>query len=233
MSARRYLTVLFILAAGVVPVIIGASCPPPTTPIFTPTSTNTGGARVLPECEPGFVCVSIVNQACIPAEIALYTQNGFDLCVLVAGVCTYQFPDTPSPACCPSGISNPTGCACQRPGADVGELMLTRPEIFQPAQLFSIQGSTTTILQPGASLLQRIQCGNIKTMGVAVGLPGASLTTPQFQEGPKYRERLAAPAVRLPTDARCGGTIEFLVQDISRCADPVLSQFAITTTVSQ
>ena len=232
MSGRRYLIVMLILVAGAVPVFSGASCPPPTNPLFFPTQTNTQGTRTLSDCNPGFVCVSIVNQACVPCEVALYTQNGYDLCVLVGGICTYKYPGTPSPACCPSGISNPTGCACQRAGADVGELMLTRPEIFQAANIHNLQGASTAILQPGASLLERIQCGDVKTLGAAVGTVGSVLTTPQFQEGPRYRERLAAPAVRLPGEVKCGGTIEFLVYDLSRCADPVLSQFAVTTSVS-
>ncbi len=110
--------------------------------------------------------------------------------------------------------------------------MLSRPEIFQPINQTAIQGLATVVLQPGATVLQRIQCGNVKTLGLAAGMPGFVLTTPQFQEGPKYRERLAAPAARLPDQVKCGGTIEFLVYDLSRCADPVLTQFSITTSVS-
>jgi hypothetical protein len=233
MPARRYLIVMLILTAGAIPLFTGASCPPPSNALFFPTQTNTQGPRTLPVCNPGFVCISIVNQACVPCEVALYTQDGFDLCQIVNGVCTYQYPGPPSPGCCPPGISNPGGCVCQRPGADVGELMLTRPEIFQTPNIHTIQGQQTTVLQPGAAVLERIECGNVKTIGAAVGTIGNSLTAPEFQEGPRYRERLAPPAVRLPGEVRCGGTIEFLVYDISRCADPVLSQFAISTSVSQ
>ncbi len=232
MSARRYLIVLLIAGAGLVPVLTGASCPPPSNVLFFPTQTNTQGTRTLTDCNPGFVCVSIVNQACVPCEVALYTQNGYDFCVVVNGVCTYQYPDPPQPSCCPVGLSNPNGCVCQRAGANIGEMLLTRPEIFRAQNIHPIQGLQTQVLQPGAAVLERIQCGDVKTLGVAVGTVGNALTTPQFQEGPRYRERLAAPAVRLPGEVRCGGTIEFLVYDISRCADPVLSQFAISTSVS-
>lgn len=233
MSARRYLIVMLILAAGAVPVFTGASCPPPSNPLYFPTQTNTQGTRTLPACNPGFVCVSIVNQACVPCEVALFTQDGFDLCVLVNGVCTYVYPDTPSPGCCPPGISNTGGCVCQRPGANVGELMLSFPELFQTQNIHAIQGQQTIILQPGAAVLERIQCENVKSLGLAVGMPGSALTAPQFQEGPRYRERLAPPASRLPGQVRCGGTMEFLVYDVSRCADPVLTKLAITTQVSQ
>jgi len=241
MSLRAYLVLLLIGCCAAVPVIIGASCPPPSGPYFPTIDPQFTNVRELPDCVAGFVCISIVNQACIPAEVALYTHDGYDL--------NLEYADPPSYECCTS--PNPTEpCPCPRDGALTGELKLARPELFgdeeeggeegeegdgeagtePPNNLTPIQGNDTRTLLPNESLLIRIQCEDVKTIGAAVGMVDSVLTEPAHREL-RYREPLDGSQAGA-NDVPCGGTIEFIVYDLSQCANPALTDFAMRVEMS-
>ena len=245
MSRRAYLVPAILGCSLAIPVIIGASCPPPTTPYFPTIDPQFTSVRELPDCVAGFVCISIVNQACIPAEVALYTHDGFDL--------DNEYTDPPSFECC-TGPNPATPCPCPRVGALIGELELIRPELFgdtadegdegdggdggdgdgtagpPPTTLTSIQGNDTRTLLPNESLLIRIQCEDVKTMGVAVGMIDGALTEPAHRE---LRHREPLDGSRPGQDeVPCGGTVEFIVYDLSQCANPALTDFAMRVEMS-
>lgn len=226
MSARRYLMVLLILAGAVVPALTGVSCPPPGNPAYLKPTTTTQMDSVLPPCDSGFVCISIVNTSCVPVEVALYTQDGYDL---------NQFYDCgTSVDCCPEQNAQ-RACKCWCPGALTGELQLTPPQLFVPPYLTPIAGANTTLLTPGMSKLVSIQCQQIKNMGIRIGKPGTGITTnPEFQAGVYYRCPLVlstdpTQTPRFPSQVPCGQTIEMRILDRNDCVTP---NFTLLSVVS-
>ncbi len=225
MSARRKSVMFMILAGALIPVIIGASCPPPQTPQIYSPSTGALTNPVVPTCTAGFVCISVVNTTFIPVEVALYTHDGYDFA-------PYQYPDPPSYECCTYAYAqNP--CNCPRAGAQIGELKLTFPELFQGVNRKDLQGANTKTLVAQGSLQESYQCEQVKSVGVAIARPPNVLTAPEFRAGPNYRQRLAAPASRGPGEIACGGTIQYVIYDDNENADPLFAKLAVRTVLSK
>jgi hypothetical protein len=175
----------------------------------------------IPQCNSGFVCVSVVNTTFIPIDIALYTHNGYDL----TGT---EYPAPASIQCC-TGLSQ-VACPCIRAGATTGELELTLPELFQNKNLRSVQGQTVTTLDPQASLLEQIQCGQVKTLGVAVARETQVFTSP-YLAGPRYRARIANPPRVRAGEVPCGGTIQFIIYDQQNNVNPLFATLAVRVVI--
>ncbi len=188
--------------------LVGATCPPPTRPYTLVMTTDffaeTGG--VLSECnDPGSVCISFNNQASVPVQVALYYHDGYDpFNQYVRGV-SYE--------CCEAFLpSQPCACPCE--GYDTGECELTRPEIFEDKNLKTINGVPVITLNSRISTLQRVQCGDIKTMGVETARVGTNiLAQPDYAEGPRYRSNPEASVQQ--GEVPCGETIEFRIVDLN------------------
>ncbi len=192
---------LAIGGAIALPVIIGASCPGPSSPPFFWVVPPDTGQDIgsLPACQPGFVCISVANRSPVPATLGLYRHNGYDP--------FDQFPDTPRLACCIQ--SNPqVACPCPCPGKDTGNCRLDRIEIFLEANLDTVAGLTTIPLQPGQSLLKRVRCEDVKTLGASLAREnGDPVRLPLDQVGPIYRDEAGG--------VRCGQTIEFSARELT------------------
>lgn len=202
MSTPRSLILLLLTVCVVAPVIIGVSCPPPSNPVVIAVvpDNNAAGQVTVPSCVAGFVCINLANGATIPVTMALYTHNGFDP--------NDQFGDPPNFACCTNPNSQ-VACPCPCPGRDDGDCLLSRPEIFLPANLTPVNGLQTTTLAPNQSTLTRIRCGDVKTMGASVAAtPADPLTAPVDQNGPVYRDE--------PGGVACGQTVQFLTTDLNQ-----------------
>jgi len=227
---RRYLTISVLLAAAVLPVIIGASCPPPSAPYFVAIGTNTAGiATEVPDCTPGFVCISVVNTAYISADVSLYVHDGFDLDL---DYCQWNAPIY---------VGTPQSASQYCPGYNLGEFQIARTQLFNPtaplpSNLFPMQGVNVRILQPRETLLVRIQEGDIKTFGVEVGRTGTLPDTPEIQNGPYYRCTLVNLGfIRVPRVSEhvpSGETFQFVIYDENDGAAPGLAQFAMRTGTS-
>ncbi len=201
--------ILWTTVVGLIILLIGATCPPPTRPytlVMTSTDIWTVSEGVLSECnDPGSVCISFNNQASVPVQVALYYHNGFDrFNEYVRGV-SYE--------CCEA--SNPAQpCACPCEGYDTGECELTRPEIFENRNLKTINGLQVITLNPRISTLQRVQCGDIKTMGVETAKEGVDiLAQAEYAEGPRYRSDPDQSTQQ--GEVPCGETIEFRIIDLN------------------
>lgn len=201
MSLRRFLVVLLIAACGVVPIIVGASCPPPANPpILAVVSPSTTQTIAVPPCIEGFVCVNLANNASVPCQMALYVHDGFDP--------NNQFQLPPDFACCTNPNSQ-TACICPCPGRDTGECQLNRLQIFDPTNLYPIANSQFVPLQTGQSILQRIRCGDVKTLGAATAqATGDVIAEPEDSVGPVYRDE--------PGGVQCGQTVQFLTTDLNQ-----------------
>lgn len=204
--------VVWTAVVGLLILLVGATCPPPTRPytlVMTTTDIFTVGEGVLTSCnDPGSVCISFNNQTSVPVQVALYYHNGFDrFNEYVRGV---------SFECCEG--SNPTQpCPCPCPGYTIGECELTREEIFEARNLETISGLQMITLNPRISTLERVQCGDVKTMGVAVAREGVDiLANPDYAEGPRYRSDPRRPTQL--DEVPCGETIEFRIIDLSEIA---------------
>ena len=128
MPVKRYLTLSVLLSAAVLPVIIGASCPPPSTPYFASIGSNRVGTTTeVPSCTPGNVCISIVNTTFIDVEVSLYKHDGFDL---ELDYCQETRPDVIG--------GTPVFIAEYCPGYNFGEYQLVRPQLFDAANRYEI-----------------------------------------------------------------------------------------------
>jgi len=234
MSRRRLVIVSVLGAAVALPILIGASCPPPSNPFYLALTTNRLNVGTdIPSCVQGFVCISIVNAAYVDVETALYVHDGYDT------TSPYKYPSGYSTACCPNPASATVGCACPRPGYLVGEIQLSRPELFAtgtplPPNLRQIQGSNVRLLQPRESVFVQIQEGDIKSFGITVGRTGTLLANPEIRDGPRYRCSLVAVQAvqgqpgteRLTEDIPSGETFQFVVYDQNEGAAPGLARLA-------
>jgi hypothetical protein len=202
MSTRRGLVTWILSACIVFPVVIGASCPPPTNPIvISIVPDNTGNTlQTVPACIEGFVCVNLANGAAISVNMALYTDDGFDPNNI------YQDPQSFS---CWTNPNSQTACPCDCPGRATGNCRLTRPQIFQAINLTPVNGLQTVTLAPNQSVLTRIRCGDVKTLGASVAqTPNDPVTAPVDQNGPVYRDD--------PGGVPCGQTVQFLTTDLNQ-----------------
>jgi hypothetical protein len=237
MSRRGYLVMAILAACLAVPVIIGASCPPPTDPPFysiitSPTTTT----QKLPACETGRVCISIINQTCADTDVILYIQNGYDL--------TGQYVTQNAIECCQaSNATNP--CPCFRPGSDTGELQLTRPELFQPQNehVFSATGELVLTLpgRPdrlsaiGGRVTESLDCQDVKSIGIDVGTVGDLPGTVLERSGPQYRctmNTVDRGASEMPEQVPCGQTIQYAIVDRNECASENLTVYRVDVTTS-
>jgi hypothetical protein len=210
MSVRRY-TILSLIGASVaIPILIGASCPAPTTPgIYGLVTTNLNTAISVAPCNAGFVCVNITNSSSIPVKVALYKHNGFD----TANKC-----GTTSLFSCCTNPNSTVACPCPCTGATTGECKLNRDDLFTgcstdpvTANLYKIDGANyVTLAAAQSAAQQRIRCGDVKTLGAAVSRGGTAddpITAPVDQNGPVYRGETGGVA--------CGGTVLFHIVDIN------------------
>ncbi|GMU20493.1 MAG: hypothetical protein AMXMBFR13_05900 [Phycisphaerae bacterium] len=206
MSGRQYIIGLLVTACVIVPILIGASCPPPQAPGFFSLITDNTNLTVLPSCTPGFVCISFANTATVPASVVLYQDAGFD----PRNNCSGVF----SVACCANTTSR-TPCVCPCPGADQGDCQLNRDNLFtgcgnEPTNQYvsDINGQQILTLAPTQTALKRVRCGDIKTTGAAVArTDGDPIAEPLDQAGPIYRDE--------PGGVACGGTLQYLVYDLN------------------
>lgn len=228
---RRNLLVTLLVVSAAVPIIIGASCPPPASPYFTTIGTGTGqSATQVPNCSPGFVCISIVNNTCIEVEVALYVHNGFDVglryCEFQRGIQVIGTPLRASEEC---------------PGYNLGEFQVARPQLFdppelEPSNLYQIAGQDVRVLLPRETVLERIQVGNIKTFGLSVGRRGTLPDEPALQDAPRYRCTETSLGVvrvpRLPEDVAAGQTFQFVITDDINCGLPGSALLSLRTGTS-
>jgi hypothetical protein len=233
---RRKHLVCGVLAAGLaIPIIIGASCPPPDDPAFVSIITGPGSTTALPSCESGRVCISIVNQTCVDTDIILYIHNGYDL--------TGQYVTEQAIECCQSTTST-VPCPCFRPGSDTGELQLLPPQLFQAQNrykiannkvVYTVKGRPDKLSSQGGRVTVSLRCEDIKTMGLEVGMVGELPGTVQERSGPDYRCTMVTTGrgtQALPEDVACGGTLQYTIVDRNDCADVSLTVIRVDTSVS-
>jgi len=227
---HKYSPVIVISACIVAPIIIGASCPPPSGPLHFPSTSNPITiATTIPDCTPGWVCISIVNTTTVSAEVTLYTHDGYDP--------TLQFPFGISLNCCPNIAVAQNPCPCPGPGYQVGELQLMRPQLFQAGLIHPIEGQNIRTIQPRESVLVEIQAGDIKSFGIEAGKVGTLPANPEIQDGPYYRCTMIPfpeinDAARAPEDVPSGETFQFVLVDKSNNASPGLTRFTTQTGAS-
>ena len=214
--SRRRLVILTVLGAAVaLPILIGASCPPPSNPFFLSLTTNRLNVGTdIPDCVQGFVCISIVNTACVDAEISLYVHDGYDLDYQY---CTY--------------VQWVLGSCL---GADVGEFQLAPAQLFTTSNSYSIQGQGIRLLKQRESVLVRIQDSMVKSFGIKMARVGGLPDNAEIIGGPKYRCTMVDPGGDQPRqeDVPTGETFQFVIRDQNECALPGLTQFATTTGTS-
>jgi hypothetical protein len=206
MNRRRLLIATLLLGCGSIPILIGASCPPPVTPLYFTMISDATTLTVLPACQPGFVCVNFTNSTIIPVEVSLYSHSGFDPQNRCGDVARFE--------CCVNPNS-PVACPCPCAGALTGNCRLNRQQLFNgclldpaTAHLDDINGELSVTLAPTQAVLKRIRCGDVKTLGAAVARAGVDpITAPDDRNGPIYRDE--------PGGVTCGGTVQFLVIDLT------------------
>ena len=228
MSRRAYL-VLTILACGLaLPVIIGASCPPPDNPpFFSPSAGLSTIGLGLPLCEPDRVCISIINRACTETDVTLYIHDGYDF--------NDEFVTRTALECCES--ANATApCPCPRPGSGIGELQLQPPELYRASNRALIAGETIVTLDPqGGRVLISLPCMQVKSIGVEMATEGGLPISPQEQSNVNYRCSMV-PIDRgdegLPEDVACGATIQFTISDRNNCSIADQPLYRVETDVS-
>ena len=94
--------------------------------------------------------------------------------------------------CCVGISLSPCPCECE--GEEEGECLLTAAQIFDDVNLTTISGAPDVTLVPNGTVLQRVRCNQVKTIGVALsGIDEDPITDPSDQLGPAYREEPSAP----------------------------------------
>ena len=237
MSRCAYLVLLMLGLGLVVPVMIGASCPPPQNVPYLDVSTSPSGSQgALPQCEPDRVCVSIVNKTCLDVEVQLYTQDGYDL----AG----DYILRTATECCENPSTAPGPCPCDRDGSTEGEMQLLEGELFDLINITSLAGSddplelrgrTSRSVSQGAGIIESFRCTAIKNIGVEVAPIGDLPVSYEDREGPDYRCAMTAVDYTdppRPEDVACGETIQYVVADRNDCIDPDFTILRLNTEVS-
>lgn len=223
----RSVSSYFYVCLGVVAtwVMYGASCPQPRNPVFFEVipDTDTGVDVPLPACIDGFVCINFRNASTIPVRMALYRHNGFEVPDEIRRLST---------ECC-VGISL-SPCPCDCPGEDQGNCLLTNEQIFNNVNLDTIAGAPDVSLAPNATVLKRIRCNQVKTIGVALSdIEEDPTTNADDQLGPAYREEPGAPGG--VASVSCGGTIQFSAEDFNEADEdnPELALVILTVQTSR
>lgn len=230
MGSRRFLVACGILGALVLPVVIGTSCPAPSNPFYlSVTSNRLNLGTQVPDCVQGFVCLSVVNSACINVDVSLYVNNGYDLQL---NYCNWNPPFI-------SWIPLYASQYC--PGYNLGEYQVSRVDLFAPpagsaSNLYPIQGSAIRTLTPRESVLVQIQDGDIKTFGIAIGRVGTLPDTPEIRDAPRYRCTMVDLGTilvsRAQEDVASGETFQYTIYDQSDCVIPGLARLAVRTGTS-
>lgn len=230
MSVRRYAIIASVGAAVAIPILIGASCPQPSTPgIYGLVTTNLTTDITVPACNAGFVCVNFTNSTIVNVKVALYRHNGYDPSNKCGSTALFS--------CCTNPNST-VACPCPCTGAESGECKLGRDDLFTgcsldpaTAHLDTINGAQTVELAPSQSIQKRVRCGDVKTLGAAVARATADpVTNPADLNGPVYRDE--------PGGVACGGTVLFQILDLGNTdtggsTDPDLVTLAIQARFSQ
>ena len=202
MFTRRNVNIILVVFAVVFPIVIGASCPPPTMPLYYSVITDDDSLtqQAVAKCTPGFICINLTNQTAANVQLALFSHDGYDP--------NNQYPDPDSFSCCTNPNST-VACPCPCPGRDTGECMLNFEEIFRGNANLDVTNMAINpiTLAPGQTApIVRIRCEAIKTIGVSVALDtGDPINDPLDQRGPIYRT----------TDVPCGETVRFSAIDLS------------------
>ncbi|NLE60300.1 MAG: hypothetical protein GX616_18270, partial [Planctomycetes bacterium] len=236
MRRRKYVLYGILTALVGLPIIIGASCPPPDDPAFVSIITGPGSTvgQDLPNCEQGRVCISILNQTCTDTDIILYVHDGYDL----AG----SYVTRTAIECCESDNAT-TPCPCYRCGSDTGELQLTPPELFQPQNRYEIadgdvirtlQGREDRLSALGGRITISIRCEEVKSIGLEVGVVGELPGVVRERAGADYRCTMVNLdcAQAHTEDVACGATIQYTIVDRNNCANENLTVYRIETNVS-
>lgn len=226
MTVRRVLVAAALCAGAALPVIIGASCPPPENPFYLAVTTNrlNVGAQI-PPCTEGFVCISIVNTAYVPVDVSLYVHDGYDMNL------TFCVSRPPPTVVWVTPVLNEY---C--PGFYLGEFQLAQPQLYTTARLHPIDGQNIRVFRDRESTQLRIPKNNIKTFGIAVARQGElAANGPEIQKGPHYRCTLVDLGFyyvpRAPEDVNDGCTLQYLIYDLNNGALPGLAQLAVQTAV--
>jgi hypothetical protein len=185
---------------------------------------------VLP-CEPGRVCVDIINQACVPADVTLYVHDGYDL--------DGEYVTRTALECCENQNST-APCPCDRPGFDVGEVQLRAPELFQAVNRVPIVAGGAELITTLDAQVGRVRrtflCDELKSVGIEMGDEGDLPAAPEERSSVYYRCTIIE-VDREDQDAEehvaCGGTIQFRIYDRNDCAHPDLTQYRVDVDVSQ
>lgn len=199
MSARRIVLGAAVCTALVIPILIGASCPPPSAPGIYSLVTDNRNLTVLPPCNTGFVCIIFTNSTTISVTGSLYRHNGFDP--------TNKCPSSFENRCC--GPLQTGNCPCPCAGATTGDCRLSRDDLFTGCSLdppYLDANFSDVVLAPTQSAQRQVRCGDAKTLGATV----ARATTPAViadAVGPIYRDEAGG--------VRCGGTVQFLIVDLN------------------
>jgi hypothetical protein len=236
MRQYQYLICGLLTAGLSVPIMIGASCPPPDDPpviaIITPGSDV---SQDVPDCEEGRVCISILNQTCVDADIILYIHDGYDL--------DGQYVTRTAIECCENQNAT-TPCPCYNPGSDTGELQLSPPQLFTPENryeiangdaVYELQGRADRLSAYGGRVSVSLRCEEVKSIGLEVGLAGELPGTIQERAGSDYRCTMVTTnrgSTAKPEDVACGGTIQYTIVDRNDCANEDLTVIRIDTNVS-
>ncbi|HPD32408.1 MAG TPA: hypothetical protein PLL20_20640 [Phycisphaerae bacterium] len=236
MRRRKFLLFGLLTALVGLPIIIGASCPPPDDPAFVSIITGPGSTigQQLPNCERGRVCISILNQTCTDTDVMLYVHDGYDL--------TGTYVTRRAVECCENQNATEP-CPCYRCGSNSGEMQLTPPELFQPQNRYEIStgqvirtipGRQDRLSALGGRITISIRCEEVKTIGLEVGLEGELPGLIQERAGPDYRcTRVDLDCAQAYTeDVACGATIQYTIVDRNNCANQNLTVFRIETNVS-
>jgi hypothetical protein len=234
---RRKIVIYSVLAGALgLPIIFGASCPPPDSPPFVSiVQPGSSVSQDVPNCETGRVCITIMNQTCVDTDIILYIQDGYDL--------TGQYATRTALECCESpNATNP--CPCFNPGSDTGELQLVPPQLFTPQNRFPIanneviyelKGRVDQLSALGGRVTVNLRCEEVKNIGLQIGLVGEMPGTVQEQVGVDYRCTMVNTdrgTAGRPEDVACGGTIQYTIVDRNDCVNQDLTVFRIETAVS-
>ncbi len=236
MRRRKYVLCGILTALVGLPIIIGASCPPPDDPAFVSIITGPGSTvgQDLPNCEQGRVCISILNQTCTDTDVILYIHDGYDL----AG----DYVTRTAIECCENENATEP-CPCYRCGSDTGELQLTPPELFQPQNRYEIadgevirtlQGRVDRLSALGGRITVSIRCEEVKSIGLEVGLVDELPGLVRERAGADYRCTMVdLDCDQAHTeDVACGATIQYTIVDRNNCANEDLTVYRIETNVS-
>lgn len=188
----------------------------------------------LPDCENGWLCVSIVNQTCVDVDVILYVHNGYD----PEGV----YATSAALECCEDeNAASP--CLCPQPGSGTGELQLVPPQLFHPLNRYvigdeivhTLSGRPDFVAPAEGGVEVALRCEDVKSIGLEVGLAGELPDGVQERSGSHYRCTTVATDRGIydrPEQVPCGGTIQYVIYDRNSCGNPDVVVFRVDTWTS-